>query len=170
MEFIVLIIQVAAVVEFNNRFPEQAKCYAQRDTLRYTIGRIWCDNKAAIKWCNALTTASSSGQNLIWILAEILRIHEFGINADHIAGVDNTLADYISRPLNLTLSHHSRCAQIYQKHGMLRTYSYFRPSREFLQMLSCYLCTKVDLGRPEIPSSFGQFEAAVSTFSMSPML
>ncbi len=129
---------------------------------------------AAISWCNRLTTVSHQGQHLIWILAELLRLYDVGINAEDIPGVRNEIADFISRPDPLislnSLSHYERAQQIFHQYNFLRTWRYFRPSPELLQLISSYLFTVESLGRPTLPSKLGQFEAAVSTTSGWPTL
>jgi hypothetical protein len=80
---------------------------------------------------------SRQGQQLISIVAELLRTRNIGLNARRIPGVDNILADFISRPTDLNLSHSERSEQIFQMNDSVRTWDYFLPSPEFLQSITC---------------------------------
>jgi hypothetical protein len=46
---------------------------------------------------NQLSSKSLQDQQLISIVAKLLPTRNIGLNANHIPGVDNILADYISR-------------------------------------------------------------------------
>jgi hypothetical protein len=50
---------------------------------------------------------------LFSIFAELLCTQNIGINAEHVKGVNNELADEISRPSHFYLSHTERAEQIY---------------------------------------------------------
>ncbi|KAG7345378.1 hypothetical protein IV203_032909 [Nitzschia inconspicua] len=67
----------------------------------HPMAAISCDNTSAISWCRKMSTASVTGQNLLRLFAE-MRLHSpIGISPSHIAGVDNVVADFLSRPCDL---------------------------------------------------------------------
>jgi hypothetical protein len=117
-----------------------------------------------------VTSKSLHGQPLIGVLAALLRARPIGLNTNHIAGSDNILADFISRPTHFALSHSDRSEQIFQRHASARTWDYFLPSPELLQSLSCLLSSAPTLDLPNLPKSLGRFVPAGSTISCSPMI
>jgi hypothetical protein len=165
LEFIVMILQLAAViVRLEAPLHEQQALFpsgvpAQPILLSLT------DNTAAKKWSNKVTSKSLQGQQLIGIVAELLRTRNIGLNAQHIPGVKNVLADYISRPTDLTLSHSARSEQIFRMNASVRTWDYFLPSPELLQCISCALYSKPIQGLPSLPKNLGRFVPAGSTIS-----
>jgi hypothetical protein len=128
------------------------------------------DNTAAEAWANKVTSQSSQGQRLIGVLADLLRTKNLGLNARHIAGVKNVLADFISRPTHFALSFSQRAEQIFQKHALARTWDYFLPSQELLQSLSFSLFNEQTRGHPGLPKNLGRFVPAGSTISCSPTI
>jgi hypothetical protein len=109
LEFIVVIVQLAAViVRLETLSRAQAAALFPSGIPAQPILLSFTDNTAAIKWSNKVTSKSLQGQQLIGIVAELLRTRNIGLNSTHIPGVENTLADYISRPTNLNLSHSER--------------------------------------------------------------
>jgi hypothetical protein len=80
-------------------------------------------NTAAEAWANKVTSQSSQGQQLIGVLADLLQTKNLGPNARHFAGVQNVLADFISRPTHFALSFSERAEQIFQKHALARTFN-----------------------------------------------
>ena len=131
----------------------------------FPVCHILTDNMSALSWANRVTSKSTQGQHLIGVFAELLRLHDVGINCEHIPGIDNNLADFISRPTHLNISPLERCEQIFLKHSSMRSWNYFRPSPELLQLLSCYLLAKRWPGPPKLPKMLGHFDPAGSTTS-----
>ena len=171
LEFIVVVLQYAATAlrletltehELSFIFPEGIP--AQPVMLCRT------DNTAAEAWANKVTSQSSQGQRLIGVLAELLRTKNLGLNARHIAGVKNVLADFISRPTHFALSFSQRAEQIFQKHALARTWDYFLPSRELLQNLSSSLFNERTQGHHDLPKNLGRFVPAGSTILCSPTI
>ena len=107
---------------------------------------------------------------MIGVLASLLRTLPIGLNADHIAGTENILADFISRPTHFALSHAARSEQIFQKHALARTWDYFLPSPELLQLLTSLLFNELTPDLPSLPRNLGRFVPAGSTISCSPTL
>jgi hypothetical protein len=166
LEFIVVILQVAAVVvRLDSLSTEQRTALFPSGIPAQPILLCLTDNTAAEKWSNKVTSKSLQGQQLIGILAELLRTRNIGLNARHIPGVENILADYISRPTNFNLSHSERSEQIYQMNASARTWDFFLPSPELLQSLTCALYSTPTQGLPSLPKNLGRFVPAGSTIS-----
>jgi hypothetical protein len=96
-EFIVVILQYAATAVRLEKLPDSvlrhifpAGVPAQPVMLCRT------DNTAAEAWANKVTSKSPQGRRLIGVLAELLRTTNLELNARHIAGTQNVLADFIS--------------------------------------------------------------------------
>ena len=171
LEFIVVLLQMAAaIVRLESLSSEQRVHFFPKGFPVQPILMCRTDNTAAKKWANKVTSKSQRGQQLIGVMAELLRTRSCGIRAQHIPGVDNGLADFISRPTNFTLSHSARSEQLYQMHASARTWDYFQPSQELLQSLSYALFSSPTPGLPSLPKNLGQFVAASSTTSSSAQL
>lgn len=171
LEFIVVIVQFAAfIVRMDTLSPVELEAIFPNGPPVLPILLVWTDNTASKSWAHRVTTKSVMGQQFVGIYAQLLRLHKFGINTDHIAGVLNTIPDYISRPTHDNLSHAERSEQIFLAHPSLRTYDYFLPSAELLQLLSSALYTKPTVALPALPKTLGRIVRAGSTISCSPML
>jgi hypothetical protein len=83
----------------------------------------------------AWTNQSPQGQRLISIYAEILRTCNIGLNCNHMAGMKNEIADFISLPSHLNLLHSERAELIFQKQAFMRTWNHFLLSPEIKQFL-----------------------------------
>ena len=171
LEFIIVVLQYAATAVrlqslphhdlmsiFPNGIPEQPVLMCRTD------------NTAAEAWSNHVTSRSPQGQRLIGVLAELLRTNNLGLNAKHIAGVENVLADFISRPTHFHLSHSHRAEQIFQTHESMRTWDYFLPSQEFLQNLYSLLFNEQTRDPLSLPKNLGHFVPAGSTILCSPTI
>lgn len=168
LEFVIVILQLAAVTVRLATLPDAVRrrqfpngVPAEPVLLTRT------DNMTSMSWASKVTSKTLRGQQLIGLYAELLREHPIGQQADHIAGVDNIIADDISRPTDPNLTHSQRLAQIYRKQPSLKKLDYFRPSPELLSLLSSLLFASPAPGLPKVPKILGQFEADASTFSCS---
>jgi len=169
LEFTTVLVQLAAViVRLQSLSDAQYAVMFPRGRPIQPVLLCLTDNTAAMAWAQKVTSTSPQGQQLIGILAELLRTHVIGLNARHIAGIDNDLADFISRPTNLRLSHVARAEQIFQKHAPARTWDFFLPSRSLLRLLSSSLFSGPTSALPVLPKSLGRFVPAGSTISCSP--
>jgi hypothetical protein len=64
---------------------------------------LWTDNMTARAWTKKIAGIKSpQGRNLARILAHLLMFSELGIEANHIEGVLNVAADYLSRLATIT--------------------------------------------------------------------
>ena len=73
---------------------------------------------------------------------------------EHIPGVDNLIADMISRP-DESLSPAAWRQQIYHRDKRTRSWSYFQPSPELVSVLFSRLSTEVWLDHPKTPKDLG---------------
>lgn len=168
LEFIVVILQVAAAIEFFK--DANSLClrhYFPKAVPAHPIMLCQTDNTSAMAWTNRLSAASPKSQSLIAILAALLRRTNIGLTAQHIPGKTNILADFISRPSNYSLLHPARTEQIFQQHELLRTWRYFRPSPKLVRLLNWSLFNKLPPGLPSLPKTLGQFVLDASTISCS---
>ena len=168
-EFVVVLLQlVAFTVRLETLTPDRRTLLLPAGIPTHPILLCFTDNTSAEAWANKVTSKSLQGQPLIGMLAALLQARHIGLNTNHIAGTENILADFISRPTHFALSHADRSEQIYQKHASARTWDYFLPSPELLQSLSCLLSSAPTLDLPNLPKSLGRFVPAGSTILCSP--
>jgi hypothetical protein len=71
-----------------------------------------------------LSWTTENNQNLITIYAQLLRRMTIGINAEHIPGTTNIMADFLSRP-DLSLTHSLHLSQIFRQHSLLQTWPFY---------------------------------------------
>ena len=170
-EFVVVLLQlVAFTVRLETLTPSRRDVLLPAGIPTHPILLCFTDNTPAEAWANKVTSKSLQGQPLIGMLAALLQARPIGLNTNHIAGSENILADFISRPTHFALSHTERSEQIYQKHVSARTWDYFLPSPELLQSLSCLLSSAPTLDLPNLPRNLGRFVPAGSTISCSPTI
>ena len=170
-EFVVVLLQlVAFTVRLETLTTARQAILLPAGIPAHPILLCCTDNTPAEAWANRVTSKSPQGQPLIGVLAALLRARPIGLNTNHIAGSDNILADFISRPTHFALSHADRSEQIYRKHASARTWDYFLPSQELLQSLSYVLSSAPTLDLPSLPKNLGRFVPAGSTISCSPVI
>jgi hypothetical protein len=167
LEFTVVILQLAAVItciEEPQLHPQIQQVFPQGipDLAKLLIRT---DNSPSQNWAHKVSSKSERGQLLVSIYADMLDRTTFAVHSNHISGVTNTIADYISRPPTHLPSRHLRSEQIFQMAPQLATYRFFRPSPEFLSILDSRLCTEHWQESPPLPKSLGRFETAGSITS-----
>jgi hypothetical protein len=64
---------------------------------QYPVLLNWADNTAAISWTKKMCESSEGGKALSRILCSQMINNTLGLNASHVADVDNIIADRISR-------------------------------------------------------------------------
>lgn len=170
LEFIVVLLQIAAIIVRTRTLSvsEQGEFFPDGLPAELVM-LIWVDNTSAMSWANKLTSKSSSGQRLLGVLSEFLRTQNVGVNARHIKGEENIIADFISR-LNRFSSHRERIQQLFQSESVMTSWAYFRPSPELMSLLRSLLFSEHKEGLPNLPQNLGQFGPDASTFSCSVML
>ena len=167
LEFAVVIIQLAAAItiseetelvpsvaeKFPNGIPKLAKLL------------IRTDNSPSQNWEHKVSSRSEQGQQMVHIFAALLERTSMAISCTHIAGKDNSLADFISRPPTNMLSPAWRHQQILKKEPKLKSYRFFRPTPEFISNLESKLFSEQWTATTILPKQLGRFEAAGSIIS-----
>jgi len=172
MEFIVVILQLAAAItiaeEPNLYEPLQTKYPHGIQPLMQLLIRT--DNSPSQNWAHKVSAKSERGQLFVSIYADLLERTNLAVVCNHIAGTDNDIADFISRPPSPLPRPDERHKQIYKKEPMLKSFRYFQPSPELLSLLASRLSTEQWLESPPLPKSLGRFAAAGSTTSHFAMI
>jgi hypothetical protein len=154
LEFIVVLLQLSgSVVALETSYA--ASIYEGRIPDIPLLATL-TDNAASKSWCNRATTSSPTAQPLVGILSSLLRRNDIGFESKHVAGVDNDLPDFISRPdraNELALSHYHRSLQIITH--------CFRPSHELTSLLASSLFSRRLEDPPNLPRNLGLFEPTV---------
>jgi hypothetical protein len=123
-----------------------------------------------------MSTNSTVGQNLLRLFAELRLLSPIGIAPSHIAGVDNTFADFLSHPCDLysppltapsdrTVFTHIQQACLKKKE--LVSWTAFLPTPELLSALCLMLSLNVNWERPKSPKNNGASVPCISIFSGS---
>jgi hypothetical protein len=171
LEFIVVILLVAAIiVAFDALTPDERLAWFPAGLPAFPVILERCDNTTAVSWSRKVTTSSPQGQKLLGIYSELLRTHPIAIKSGYIEGKRNILADFISRPSDLTLSHASRARQLFQIQPSMQFWRIFLPSPEFLQLLYSALFSPLPVVPPKLPPNLGHLVLAASTSSCSPVI
>lgn len=162
MEFVILLLQFVAVkVALETK---SAKWWHQRfpaGTPPAPILRTKTDNKSALAWATKVSTKSKRGQALIQLFAEIVHnCHstcQLGADGEFIAGVNNCLADFISRPDEnlLDLPYNLLLSQLFQAEPKLASWEIFLPSPDLLSLISSTLSSAPSTDRPTLPKNWG---------------
>lgn len=172
MEFIVVLLQLAAVVTlaeeqdlykplcqaFPSGIPKLAKLL------------IRTDNSPSQNWAHKVSAKSERGQLFVGVYADLLERSTYAVHCNHIAGTSNTIADFISRPPSHSIPIDVRHQQIFNMAPKLATYRFFRPSLELLSLLESRLFSEQWLESPPLPKKLGQFEIAGSITLCSVLL
>jgi hypothetical protein len=172
MEFVVVILQLAAVITIT----EEPNLYSPLHSV-FPTGipalaslLIRTDNSPSQNWAHKVSAKSERGQLFVSIYADLLERTTLAVNCNHIAGVSNSLADFISRPPPILPTPSQRHQQIFTKAPKLESYRYFLPSPELLSLLASRLSTEHWQESPPLPKSLGHFEAAGYTTSCFVMI
>ena len=171
LEFVVVILQLAAVITWMQEAPATDVEAVFPDGLPFLpILATGSDNQVSKGWATKGFTNSIEGQHLLMLYSDILRAHRIRQNVFFKPGKENVVPDDISRPTNSTSdpilsSPPSLYLQISQKHPFLRTYTAFQPDRILLQRITSALYTTSALEPREIPKKLGRLVPAGSTGS-----
>lgn len=173
LEFLLMILQlIANVVRYQSLTPEQAHRFFPSGVPALPVLRCRTDNTSAMAWANRVTAKTPEAQRLVALYSQVLRLLTVGLNGDHIQGIVNHCADFISRPSQLLPlpPFYARAEQIFQRHPIMRTWHVFQPSPSLMSLLSSALSTEPWLEPPSLPQSLGQFVPITSTTLCSPLL
>ena len=154
LEFIIVLLQLAATI---TRAEAKENRFAIQPLSKLLIRT---DNSPSRNWAHKVSAKSERGQLLVSLYAAFLERTDLTVACDHIAGVNNTLADFISRPPPEPHSHLERCQQIFLVEPRLKSYCFFRPSHELLSCLESRLSTEQWQANLPLPKSLGLFETA----------
>ena len=130
----------------------------------HLVVQILTDNMSTCTWINKVTSQSHQAQGLLLILSELIQCHPMNINSEHVAGVDNGIADDLSRA-DLSLPVVPRYNQLITKHPFLKTYDVFLPAPGFMRNLIFRLFTTRSMAPPSLPKHLGQFVPTESIIS-----
>lgn len=124
---------------------------------------LWTDNTTARAWTKKISGIKSpQGRSLARILAHLLMFSEMGIESQHIEGIENVVADFLSR---LFETHHFSAftyQHLQERFPWLTLSHRFLPSNE----LRALVFTALSMPSVNIPTarvSLGHLEAAPST-------
>ena len=167
LEFLILVLTLVAIrVRLDDLPPPLvAKVFPTgRPHIPVWLGST--DNMVSKSWETKGCATSTRAQGLISVYSELLRTTLIHTTCEHIKGVDNIIADDISRN-DFSLSLSSRSSKLFAKHPCLHTYSYFHPSPELLQLLISKLFSGPSPVPCVLPNNLGLFAPVVSTTSTS---
>ena len=167
LEFIVIILQFAAVItRLGTADPDHLRSYFPSGVPDIPVWLGETDNTVSKSWENRGSTGSRHGQSLVSVYAELLRRARIHTQCEHVAGVDNDIADAISRN-NFSLPPSARWPQLFLKYPSIGTYDFFLPKPEFLQLLTSSLFSPYKPEVPVLPPVLGHFIPAGSIISGS---
>jgi hypothetical protein len=138
LEFVVEIINYAAITTLLRDGHHSLK-HAHPTLLN------WTDNKTAQSWIRKAATRTAKGKALQRILCSLMLNNSLGIKTDYIEGINNTLADAISRVFPSD-TQSSSFYILQQNFPQLRHWKRFHPSAELLSHLYSGLLTGQDPG------------------------
>ena len=124
------------------------------------------DNKSANSWVCKLTTESLMGQKALRLYAEYTQNSEVALSPDHIRGVDNVVADGISRVNEFFSPQKSHVYDVPFPHLVqqvctnfteLKSWRIFLPNQQFLSDLNWIFSSSNALVAPKRRPSCGQF-------------
>jgi hypothetical protein len=97
---------------------------------------FWTDNMTARAWTKKVSGIHTpQGRSLTHIFAHLLMFSDMGIEAQHIEGVANVIADYLSRLAETHNSASFTYAQLQTQFPWLRLSHHFIPSSELLALV-----------------------------------
>ena len=154
LEFLTEIISYAAVTV---RFLQDETLCDQP----YPFHLNWTDNKTSKAWIRKAATRTPKGKALQRILCSLMINNPVGIKADFIPGVNNVLADAISRTYSNSTSPPS-FINLFKEFPEMKSWERFHPSQELLSLLFSALLDYLEPGLCH-PKTLGHFSAANST-------
>ena len=148
LEFVVEIINYAAITVLFRENPTLCKHL-------FPLLLNWTDNKTAKAWIRKAATRTKKGKALQRILMCLMINNPVGLNAEYIPGLNNILADAISRVYSNSLSH-SSFEKLFQEFPQMKYWMRFHPSQELLSALYSGLLKGQDPGL-YLPKHLGHF-------------
>ena len=130
----------------------------------FPVLRNRTDNTATKSWMSNIGTNSPFARHLVCLHGQLQKRSPLTTLSDHIAGNDNTVADYISRP-DLTLNHIQLLSQTFRTYPWMRNYDCFQPSPELCSVLHSSLFSSPTQEPTTLPKNLGHFVRADSISS-----
>ena len=152
LEYAAIIISLAAAILTWEQLPMNRQ-------PNHPILLLWTDNTSAASWTKRIAGLKGpQGKTLARIFAHLLMFSDMGVNTDHIDGVDNVIADFLSRIRESDDFSQFSYSSLVQRFPQLKNCRHFQPSPELLSLiisaLSTGYCnipsTRVPLGRLEV--------------------
>ncbi|KAI2495300.1 hypothetical protein MHU86_19199 [Fragilaria crotonensis] len=169
MEFIVVILQLAAVItlaeEPNTHEPLQA---IPTGIPALASLLIRTDNSPSQNWAHKVSAKSEKGQLFVSVYADLLERTSSRSTATTLPATLMILLTLSHAPSPPLPSH--RHQQIFTKAPRLAFFRYFHPSPELLSLLASRLFIEQWQESPPLPKSLGHFAAADSTTSCFVMI
>jgi hypothetical protein len=167
LEFLVVLLQVVAtIVRLESTIPEALAARWPTGFPAFPVLRSETDNTATKKWTNRVTTTSARAHWLVSLYGRLLQRSRVTVDGDWIAGQDNHVPDYISRP-DLNLSPFMLRQQTFRKYQWIQPYDFFQPSPELCSILASCLFDDLWEAPPGLPKNLGQFVPGDCTTSFS---
>eukprot|EP00978_Attheya_sp_CCMP212_P000335 scaffold671_cov43-Attheya_sp.AAC.1 len=129
---------------------------------KYPVLLNWADNTAAISWTKKMCKSSEGGKALSRIICSQMINNAMGLNASHVVGVDNILADRISRIH--TSNTNPEFATLMKEFPTLQSCRRYHPRPKLVSHSSQALLSGLAVD-PTKPQPKGHFEAAKATSS-----
>jgi hypothetical protein len=167
LEFVVLIVQLAAIITFFEDTPDAAfPAFFPLGRPHFPAWLGWTDNMTSKSWESRATTKSHQGQGLIEIYAALLERARVHTRSAHIPGVRNVVADDISRN-DFSLPFLQRHAKLCVTHPFLKDYRFFLLSRGLRRLISYRLFSGPHPRPTDLPKNLGRLVPAPYTISHS---
>ena len=154
LEFAVVIINYAAATHALSLSPPSGD-------NPYPTLLNWSDNMSANSWCNKAASSNLASRSLSRLLCSLRINNSLGLNTDFIPGIENIVADTISR-LHPIAGSAPDFSILFQEFPGLRTCRRFQPSAKLLSDLMHALLTGLNPGIPQA-KTLGHFSPAKDT-------
>ena len=153
LEYAAIIISLAGAILAWEQLPEEIRPI-------HPISLLWTDNTSAASWTKRIAGLKGpQGKTLARIFAHLLMFSDMGVNADHIKGIENVIADFLSRIRETDNFSQFSYSHLVQKFPQLKHCRHFHPSPELLSLIT----TALSSGCSNIPTTrvpLGQLLAA----------
>ena len=147
----VIINYAAATVVLNDRIATNAIKH------KYPVVLIRADNRTAESWTMKASSSSIIGKALMRLQCCLMINNQVGINVEYIKGIDNIIADYISRYKKETneLYSFSNLTQVFPE---LTCCHRFHPRKELLSMIYELVLNASIMDPLSVPKKLGHVE------------
>jgi len=152
LEYAAMIISLAGAILVWESLPTNSRpCHP--------VCLLWTDSTSAASWTKRVAGLKGpQGKALARIFAHLLMFSDVGVNAEHLSGDLNVIADFLSHIREQDDFSQFSYLSLVQKFPQLKDCRRFHPSRELLSLIFSALST----GSPNIPTTrvkLGQLSA-----------